>query len=153
MTENLIFKLKQMLIACFPLVLDFYLRLCRLAIQNRTVQIHLLFLTKQQWRLIQKNQVTVGLIQLATHSFWAEWDRFFSVFVFFFRINFRIIRTSVFQLYRVVEKQCAQINRITQVQKTSPTLTGTLEKSGFPVPSCLQNLCYSDAATHLNWEF
>lgn len=69
------------------------------------------FLTKQQQRLIQKNQITVGLIQLATHSFWAEWDRFFLVFVFVFQINFRVIRTSVFQLYRVVGKQCAQIKQ------------------------------------------
>lgn len=105
--------------------------------------------------LIQKNQVTIGLIQLATHSFWAKWDRsVFPSFGGFFQINFKIIRTSVFQLlYRVVGKQHAQINRLIQnntcPEKTSAGVTGTLEKSGFPVPSCSQNLCYSDAATQV----
>lgn len=48
------------------------------------------FLTKQQQRLIQKNQVTVGLIQLANHSFWAEWDRFiFLSFRFLFSNKFK----------------------------------------------------------------
>lgn len=53
----------------------------------------------------------------------------------------------------MVGKQFAQINRLNQnntgPEKTPPGLTGPLEKSGFPVPSCLKNLCYSDAATQV----